>query len=129
MSFGENKFKLKKKKINKFNSYFNKYYFSNQINLYETDNLNNDNNTNDNNNYDNNNYIVSYILIFISVTLTYLFFSYSISYYFNNIYIDILDEIAKLLNPQHLSPTNILQKVNSSELDKINLFKFLNIIS
>ena len=123
MSFGEKK--LKKKKINKFNSSFNKYYFSDQLNSYEG----NLNFVKSNENTDTNNkYVVSYVFIFILTTLIYLFFSYLISYYFDNIYVDILTDISNLFNLS-LSPSiNTLQKLNILELNKINLFKFLNII-
>lgn len=123
MSFGEKK--LKKKKINKFNSSFNKYYFSDQLNSYEG----NLNFVKSNENTDTNNkYVVSYVFIFILTTLIYLFFSYLISYYFDNIYVDILTDISNLVNLS-LSPSiNTLQKLNILELNKINLFKFLNII-
>ena len=123
MSFGKKK--LKKKKINKFNSSFNKYYFSDQLNSYESDlnfiKLNDNTDT-------NNKYIVSYIFIFIFTTLIYLFFSYLISYYFDNIYVDILADISNLVNSSLSLPGDILQKLNILELNKINLFKFLNII-
>ena len=126
MSFGEKK--LKKKKINKFNSSFNKYYFSDQLNSYES-NLNfiksNDNtDTTDT----NNKYVVSYIFIFIFTTLIYLLFSYLISYYFNNIHVDILTDVSNLVNLSLSPSVDILQKLNILELNKINLFKFLNII-
>ena len=123
MSFGGKK--LKKKKINKFNSSFNKYYFSDQLNSYES-NLNFIK-SNDNTNT-NNKYVVSYIFIFIFTTLIYLFFSYLISYYFDNIYIDIITDISNLVNSSLSSSGSILQKLNILELNKINLFKFLNII-
>lgn len=123
MSFGEKK--LKKKKINKFNSSFNKYYFSDQLNSYESDlnfiKLNDNTDT-------NNKYIVSYIFIFIFTTLIYLLFSYLISYYFTNIYVDILADISNLVNLSLSPSVDILQKLNILELNKINLFKFLNII-
>lgn len=123
MSFGKKK--LKKKKINKFNSSFNKYYFSDQLNSYESDlnfiKLNDNTDT-------NNKYIVSYIFIFIFTTLIYLFFSYLISYYFDNIYVDILTDISNLVNSSLSLSGDILQKLNILELNKINLFKFLNII-
>ena len=123
MSFGEKK--LKKKKINKFNSSFNKYYFSDQLNSYES----NLNFIESNNNTDTNNkYVVSYIFIFIFTTLIYLLFSYLISYYFNNIHIDILTDVSNLVNLSLSPSVDILQKLNILELNKINLFKFLNII-
>ena len=123
MSFDEKK--LKKKKINKFNSSFNKYYFSDQLNSYES----NLNFIGSNDNTDTNNkYVVSYIFIFIFTTLIYLLFSYLISYYFNNIYVDILADISNLVNLSLSPSVDILQKLNILELNKINLFKFLNII-